>query len=398
MDIDSWKIIDLFSGCGGMSLGFELAGFKAVGASEIDEWAGDTYARNHAGTTLLRGDIRQVENWGDALPEVDKSSVIGVVGGPPCQGFSLSGNRDPSDPRNSLFMDFVKCVRYYRPSFFVMENVPGLLSMKTASGAKVIDVICREFGEAGYEAVYEVLNSANYGVPQIRKRVFIVGFRSDLSLVGRFKFPEPTVPESNFLTVDDAISDLPGLDSGEGSENQPYTRDPHNNFQIWARSGSERVSNHEAMRHTQRIIARFRCIAPGESVADVPSEHSAARRGSPEVKSGKVYSQNNQRVFSTRPSPTIAASFQSNYVHPSRDRNFTAREGARLQSFPDSYVFLGARTTMSWEKKLSQYQQIGNAVPPLMAKALAESLMRHLKSGPDEGGHISSTNAQQSLF
>jgi len=138
------------------------------------------------------------------------------------------------------------------------------------------------------------------------------------------------------------------------------------------------VRNHVAMRHTRRLVERFKAIAPGQSVADVPEEHAAVKRGDPRVKSGKVYGQNNMMVRGDRPCPTIAASFQSSFVHPRLHRNFTAREAARLQSFPDRHVFMGARTKMSWEKGLSQYQQIGNAVPPLMARAVAIAVRRAL--------------------
>ena len=144
------------------------------------------------------------------------------------------------------------------------------------------------------------------------------------------------------------------------------------------------------MRHTDRLSERFKVIKAGQSVADVSEEHSALKRGNPKIKSGKVFGQNNMRVFQNFPSPTVAASFQSNFIHPNLNRNFTAREGARLQSFPDDYIFMGKRTTMSWEKSLSQYQQIGNAVPPLLAKAIAENLIRYFKeidSISEDGGH-----------
>jgi DNA (cytosine-5)-methyltransferase 1 len=130
------------------------------------------------------------------------------------------------------------------------------------------------------------------------------------------------------------------------------------------------------MRHTERLVERFKQIKPGQSVADVPDEHAAVKRGDAKVKSGKIFSQNNMRVHGDQPCPTVPASFQSNFVHPTQDRNFTAREGARLQSFPDTYFFKGKRTLMSWEKHLSQYNQIGNAVPPLLARSIAETIIK----------------------
>ncbi len=393
------KIIDLFAGCGGMSLGFRMAGFTSVAASELDEWAGDTYLHNHPRSNLIRGDIREVHDWDSCIPAGVKGGIDGVVGGPPCQGFSLSGSRDPHDPRNSLFMDFVRCLIHFQPKFFVMENVKGLLSMRTTQGNSVIDIIMAECASAGYKAAYSVLNAAKYGVPQLRERVFIIGVQDRFPYSTADIFPRPMFHPKDYVTVDMAISDLPLIHSGEGSQCQEYPVEPGNSYQKWVREGSEGVYNHIAMRHTQRLVERFKVIQRGQSVADVPHEHSALKRGNPKIKSGKVYSQNNMRVHGDAPSPTVAASFQSNFIHPHLDRNFTAREGARLQSFPDNYIFKGNRTTMSWEKSLSQYQQIGNAVPPLLAKAIAgniASYFKKIKSITDDGGYLRTT--QLSLF
>lgn len=374
------NIVDLFAGCGGMSLGFSMAGFTPVLASELDEWAGDSYACNHPDVRLARGDVRDIRDWDSYVPSSINGSIDGIVGGSPCQGFSLSGNRDPNDPRNSLFMEFIRAVRHFRPKFFVMENVPGLLSMKTAQGDSVINIILSECASAGYKTAYSMLNAANFGVPQLRQRVFIIGIH------GRYPFskadiiPSPTVRPDQFVTVDMAISDLPPVEAGGGTEHQEYATQPQNPYQRWARQGSEMVCNHIAMRHTRRLVERFKVISAGQSVADVPAEHSARMRGNPRAKSGKVYGQNNMRVHGDLPSPTVAASFQSNFIHPRLDRNFTAREGARLQSFPDRYVFKGKRTTMSWEKSLSQYKQIGNAVPPLLAKAIGDNIARYFEN------------------
>jgi len=384
------KIIDLFSGCGGMSLGFEMAGLPTAVASEIDEWAGDTFERNHPNTKLLRGDIRDIKDWDALVPSAIQEGVDGVIGGPPCQGFSLSGNRDRHDPRNSLFMDFLRCVKHFRPKFFVMENVKGLLSMKTADGSAVIEIILNEFSKAGYKTSYSVLNSAWFGAPQLRERVFIIGVAEEYPFNESLIFPQPKIQFDDYITVDMATSDLPPIESGEGSELQGYRTLPQNDYQIWARQKSVGVFNHVAMRHTDRLIERFKVINAGQSVADVSEEHSALKRGNPKIKSGKVFGQNNMRVFSNLPSPTVAASFQSNFIHPHLNRNFTAREGARLQSFPDNYIFMGRRTTMSWEKSLSQYQQIGNAVPPLLAKAIAANISRYFEmidSISEDNGH-----------
>ncbi len=362
--------IDLFSGCGGMSLGFRMAGFRSIFATDVDENAGKTFERNFPETPFMVKDICQITKeevdkiTGGVVPDV-------IIGGPPCQGFSLANkrrNRIKDDPRNRLFYQFVKFIDWYSPKAFVMENVKGLLSMKKGA---VIDTIIEEFTNAGrgYNVRKKVLCASDYGVPQMRERVIIIGIRNDLNI-------EPTfpLPIDGCVTVDDAISDLPIIHSSEGSEIQEYALEPQNDYQRLMRNNSQHVYNHVAMRHTKRLIERFAAIKPGQNLLDVWETHGAVKRGAPNEKSQIKFSQNNQRVFGDKPAPTIAASFQSNFIHPHLNRNFTAREGARLQSFPDDFIFEGMRTKMSWEKGLSQYQQIGNAVPVLLAHHIAEHL------------------------
>lgn len=367
------NLIDLFSGCGGYSLGFKRAGFYSKLAVEIDLWAADTYRKNHPETIVINEDVRKV----NPLDYLSKGDIQGIIGGPPCQGFSLSGNRDPKDPRNSLFMEFVRFVKLIQPQFFVMENVIGILSMKTKDKQSVKEIIQAEFTQAGYNVCVTVLNAADFGVPQSRQRVFFFGIRKD------FPFSAPDlIPVRNYIgneqiTLWDAISDLPQISSGQGSEIQDYFTEPLNYYQKTMRQDSSNIYNHIAMRHTPRLVERFKQIRYGESVKDVTPEHGQRKRGDANNVSGIVYSQNNMRPFPDKPSPTVAASFQSNFIHPYLNRNFTAREGARIQSFPDTYTFKGKRTTMSWEKNLSQYQQIGNAVPPLLAQAIAKSIQHY---------------------
>lgn len=365
------RIIDLFAGCGGMSLGFELAGFQVAFALEKDKWASETYKFNHPKTRVIGEDITCIDNlgeyFGNQVEEVD-----GIIGGPPCQGFSLSGPRDPKDPRNSLFMNFMEFVRFFRPKFFIMENVPGILSARTRNRELVKDLIIGEGLKNGYQVRPLQLSASDYGVPQTRVRVFFIGLRKTFKYNLKSLTPRPlaTTP----ITIRQALGDLPVIAAGEGHEPMQYPREPENDYQAWCRRDTAHVMNHIAMKHSDRIVSRFRCIKYGQSLADVPVEHMQRKRGEADRISGKVYAQNNMRPWPDQPSPTIPASFQSNFVHPLYDRNYTAREGARLQSFPDSYIFCGKRTTMSWEKNLSQYQQIGNAVPPLLAKAIAERM------------------------
>lgn len=375
---NKYKCIDLFAGCGGLSLGFEMAGFDIPLAIEIDDWAAETYEKNHPSTEVLIGDITQITELDNIISKEDLP-VDGIIGGPPCQGFSLSGNRDKKDPRNSLFMEFVRFVKYFKPKFFIMENVTGILSMKTKDNQLVKDIILSEYDAAGYNVTICKLNAAEYGVPQARLRVFFIGIRKDLPFNENDLAPTPFLFDEDQVTLEEAIMDLPQIKAREGKEFQEYSQEPTNDYQKWARNNSDGVYNHIAMRHTQRIIERFENIGYGQSVADVDECHQQRKRGDASKISGKVFSQNNMRPYPNKPAPTIAASFQSNFVHPYLNRNFTAREGARIQSFPDTYIFCGKRTTMSWEKNISQYQQIGNAVPPLLGKAIAENMIQYLK-------------------
>jgi DNA (cytosine-5)-methyltransferase 1 len=364
------KFVDLFAGCGGMSLGFEMAGFDSVAAVEIDERAAETYAVNRKGKSPIVEDIRNLQP--NSLGISGMSNLI-LVGGPPCQGHSLSGDRDPKDPRNSLFMDFLRIADDSAFEVFVGENVTGILSSKTSKGEPIVDIIRQESIRCGYHLDIWMLNAFEYGVPQARRRVFFIGTRHGL------KITQPPCVVSRW-SVWDAISDLPQIDAGGGYEVDEYRSRPQNDYQTWARLGAcGFLHNHVSMRHTTRLIERFKTIPQGGGLADAPPEHAQRKRGDATSISGKVFSQNNCRVNPDSPCPTVAASFQSNFIHPYLHRNFTAREAARIQSFPDRYIFKGKRTKMSWEKGLSQYQQIGNAVPPLLAKAIANSIRDHLK-------------------
>ena len=373
-DANALTSIDLFSGCGGLTKGFSMAGIRSIFASDIDENCEKTFKRNFPDVPFLCGDITQITKEavdriiGNVRPDI-------IIGGPPCQGFSLANkrrNKVADDPRNRLFYGFVKFINWYSPKVFVMENVKGLLSMKNG---QVLETILEEFGHAGefggYDLTHGVLLASDFGVPQNRERVIIIGTRKDLGL--HPELPTPLALDHK-ITVDEAISDLPQIESSQGEDVMCYPLEPQNDYQKKMRQNMQYVTNHIAMHHTPRLIERFRAIKPGQSLIDVWETHGAVKRGAPEEKSNIKFSQNNQRLFGNQPAPTIAASFQSNFIHPHLNRNFTAREGARLQSFPDDFIFEGMRTKMSWEKGLSQYQQIGNAVPVLMAKAIGEKI------------------------
>jgi len=370
--------VDLFSGCGGMTLGFSWAGFKSILASDIDEHCKLTFERNFPDTHFICKDISALKKMEiDSLILENKVDI--VIGGPPCQGFSLSNkrrNKIKDDPRNRLFYEFVKVINWYNPTAFVMENVRGLLSMQKG---EVFGQILMEFENTGvgYNVRWQILKASDYGVPQCRERVILVGIRKDMNIIPEFPLKKYKIE----VTVDDAISDLPLINAGEGLEQSDYLTQPCNNYQKFLRRDSHFVYNHIAMNHTKRLIERFKAIKHGQSLIDVWDTHGAVKRGNANQKSEIKFSQNNQRLFGDKPAPTIAASFQSNFIHPHLDRNFTAREGARLQSFPDTFIFKGMRTKMSWEKGLSQYQQIGNAVPPLLAYEIALKLKEVINQG-----------------
>lgn len=376
---DALTSIDLFSGCGGLTKGFSMAGIRSIFASDIDENCEKTFKTNFPGVPFLCKDITQITKEevdaliGNVVPDI-------IIGGPPCQGFSLANKRRnlvADDPRNRLFYGFVKFINWYSPRAFVMENVKGLLSMKDGEVLNTILDAFRNAGDyGGYDVAYKVLLASDYGVPQNRERVIIIGTRRDLGIQPRH--PEPHHLDHK-VTVDEAISDLPPIEACQGAEVMKYPVSPQNDFQSLMRANMQYVTNHVAMRHTPRLIERFKAIRPGQSLVDVWETHGSVKRGAPGEKSEVKFGQNNQRLFGDLPAPTIAASFQSNFIHPHLNRNFTAREGARLQSFPDDFIFEGMRTKMSWEKGLSQYQQIGNAVPVLMAKAIGECISELLK-------------------
>jgi DNA (cytosine-5)-methyltransferase 1 len=406
MKMDKPVAIDLFAGAGGFGLGFVMAGFDIPLSFEIDAWACDTLHYNHTGMTVIQSDIRNF-NTLSSVKEICLSKPDIIIGGPPCQGFSIAGpaQKDPNDPRNTLFINFAQWINFLEPKAFIMENVKGLLSRKNSEGVKVIDIIKKTFEELGYFIEVWLLNSAEYGVPQIRERVFIVGNK----LGKKLGIPQKThsldllkntiwqlsLEEINLIpaiSLWDAISDLPILDAREGKEEQPYILEAQNQYQHWIRNGSKILYNHVAMEHSQRLVERFKQIKWGESSSDVPTEYGAKRRSGNGELSDKTYDQNNRRLHPYRPSHTIAASFYASFIHPFQHRNLTAREGARIQSFPDSYRFLGKKTVVSHkllqrenrlnEKFLCQYNQIGNAVPPILAKAIAIHLQEKLNLCP----------------
>lgn len=344
-------IIDLFCGCGGLSLGFEMAGFSPCYA--IDFWndAVNTFNHNNPAQVAHCEDIKNLSN--EKLKDIlEKHDVVGVVGGPPCQGFSTVGRRDINDPRNQLYLEYCRVVETVKPLFFVLENVKGLT---TLSGGAFKDDIIKRFSALGYRVQFQILNSANYGVPQNRQRVFFVG-----TLQHAFAFPAPS---EHLIGCREALSDLPPLSiSEEDVEDIQYATSPQNNFQKAMRGKQRSVKNHQITRHSDQTRQIIHLIPDGGKISDLPPEYWDVRK----------YNKAFERMSSTRPSNTVDTGHR-NYFHYCEDRIPTARENARLQSFPDSFVFLGSRT--------SQYKQIGNAVPPLLAYAVAQAIKQQLSLG-----------------
>jgi DNA (cytosine-5)-methyltransferase 1 len=398
--------VDLFAGAGGFGLGFKIAGFSVPLSVEIDTWACDTLRYNHPGMTVIQNDIRDFNSI-NSVKEICIFKPDIIIGGPPCQGFSIAGpaQKDPNDPRNTLFINFAQWINFLEPKAFVMENVKGLLSRKNLEGVKVIDIVKKTFEDIGYFVEIWLLNSAEYGVPQIRERVFIVGNKLgkklgippkthslDLLNVNSWQLSLEGIHLNPAISLWDAISDLPPIKAREGKEEQPYILETQNSYQQWIRNSSKTLYNHVAMEHSERLVERFKQIKWGESSSDVAKEYGAKRRSGNGELSGKTYDQNNRRLNPYKPAHTIAASFYANFIHPFQHRNLTAREGARVQSFPDNYRFLGKKTVVSHkllqrenrfnEKFLCQYNQVGNAVPPLLAKAIAVHLQEKLELCP----------------
>ena len=389
------SVFDSFSGAGGFSLGFQLAGCDIIGALEIDQWACDTFSYNHPQAIVINRDIQQISDK-EVVNILKNQNIDILLGSPPCQGFSICNRNagDPKDPRNSLFQEFIRLGKLFHPKVMVMENVPNLLSAKTHYNTPVIQIIIEEMECLGYFVNYKVLEAIDFGVPQIRKRLFIIGTQKKLES----PFPIPTYTNQKDAslfdslkqcpTLWDAISDLPIIDACEGSEEMDYTQQPKNEYQALLRNNSLKLYNHKAMMHSKRMIERFSSMKCGDTVSDVPDHLKPLRRNGNGQFSDKLYDQNNRRLHPNKQSHTIPASFYANFVHPYQNRNFTPREGARIQSFPDNYRFLGKPTVVSQklleregrsdEKHLCQYNQIGNAVPPLLSKAVAINIINQL--------------------
>ncbi|HME50641.1 MAG TPA: DNA cytosine methyltransferase [Candidatus Lokiarchaeia archaeon] len=377
-----YTVLDLFAGAGGMSLGFTQAGFSVIGGVEIWSPAARTYEKNHRSSRLIEGDIRSLDVQ-DAIYELHKEKNVDIIiGGFPCQGFSIAGNRDPLDSRSQLYREYLKIVKMIKPLMFVMENVKGLVSMrvippdlpqkeieflkdtlkkiqrykdlkrycaqreliddeeKEYTGLKeiypdlkqdvesvlvpLLPLIQSEIESLGYTPTYKVLNATLYGSAQSRQRIFIAAIRNDLQ--GTYSFPEPLI--TNPRTVKEAIGDLENIGEGE-------------------------IANHEFTEHATAFVKRLAKVKPGETLY-------------------KRYSDAWWRLVPDQPSRTVKENHGAVFIHYNQDRVITPREMARLQDFPDDFVFLGPKSTV--------LKQIGNAVPVRLSKAIAISIKECLST------------------
>ncbi|MEI7669180.1 MAG: DNA cytosine methyltransferase [Pseudomonadota bacterium] len=340
------KVIDLFCGCGGLSHGFIEAGYEVV--LGVDYWSDaiSTFKKNHVNVKGLVADLL------NELPEqISKKTGIEnidlIIGGPPCQGFSIAGKRIIEDERNKLYKAFVGFVEYFEPKAFLMENVPNIVSM--GSGA-IKDAIVSDFENLGYKVVYKVLMASDYGVPQNRKRAFFLGIKGNVEFV----FPKPM--QGNYITSQEAISDLPKDSVADGSK---YQSEPNSEYQKAIRKNSNAVFNHETTKHSEQTVSIIDLVPDGGNYKNLPQRLQQTRN----VNIAWT------RLNSNKPSFTIDTGHRHHF-HYKFNRVPTVRESARIQSFPDTFQFLGSKT--------SQYKQVGNAVPPLLAKVIAEELKKYL--------------------
>lgn len=358
-------VIDLFCGAGGLSEGFRQAGFHVLAGQDFDDQAGATFAATHPEAKFIGGPIQAVTAQQLLKAAGKKKGEIDViVGGPPCQGYSVYNHqRGESDPRAGLFREYLRIVKGIQPRWLVMENVTGITSI---AGGGIVQEIFKGMKSLGYRVDMKVLRAEEYGVPQERRRVFFIATRTDAPIM----FPEPTHGPGllPFVTVWDAISDLPKLENGDKAAPRPYAKPPQNGFQALLRGACTVVQNHSASRLSRINEERMRYIPPGGSWRDIPFDllpagMKLAKRSDHTKRYGRPKKTDLACTILTKCDVHWGA-----YIHPVQDRALTVREAARLQSFPDFFTFLGSGT--------EQYVQVGNAVPPLLGRCVAESLFR----------------------
>ncbi len=360
MERKKYTVVDLFCGAGGLSKGFLDAGFDVVIGVDFDAPSLKTFGENHGNAKAMKLDLFDHNNINEIKKYLDskKIKLDVLVGGPPCQGFSLAGKREEKDERNILYSAMVKTAEILKTKVVVLENVPGMLKLYNGKGAKrIID----DFYDLGYNMKTKILYAPDYGVPQIRKRVVFVGVKSGLK---EFEYPSPKYKPENYITCEEAISDLPSLENDNDyslDKVRTYISEPKSKYQKEMRKNSTKVMNHYPTKHAQKTIDNISKIPDGGDYKDLPLE---------EAKKFK-YHESLTRYNSHKPSLTIDTGHRTHF-HYKYNRIPSVRENARLQSFPDDFIFYGS--------KQQQYKQVGNAVPPLLGKAIAEQVKEVLDS------------------
>lgn len=346
--------VDLFSGAGGLSLGLERAGIKSVMANEIEKDFAKTHSLNFPDCRMLNRPIADVDFRSEVCSLGLEGRIDLVAGGPPCQGFSTVGKKDAADPRNSLFVQFLRAVEEIGPRFVLFENVAGFRRLyKGEMYNRTVEGLDR----LGFDHVSAVLNAKDYGAPQSRERTIILAWRRGETALS---VPPPThgVKDRPFLTLMDAISDLPPLKSGEYRSD--YLCDPENEYQNTMRASGCPLTEHRCSKYGEHMQKVMSHVGEGGSIMDVPEE----------LRPKGYFKNTYARLLPNAPSPTITRNFgtpsSSRCIHPYQDRALSTREGARVQGFPDHYKFHGG--------KGSKNLQIGNAVPPALAQALGERI------------------------
>ena len=341
--------IDLFCGAGGLSYGFEKAGVNILLGIDNDAMALKVFEKNHKNAKSICGDITQL-HYNDIKELIGDTTIDLIIGGPPCQGMSLSGPRKFDDPRNKLYLSYIRFVQEIKPKAFVIENVPGLVSLFKG---QIKNSIIERLTNLGYKVGYRILCAADYGVPQSRKRVVFVGLKKEFFDFDRIK-------EEDMVTCEMALSDLPPLIDSLGEDPAEYETLPQNEYQKLMRKNSVQVHNHIAAAHSEKVRNIIALVPDGGNYKDLPDEYRNTRN----------FHVAWTRFRSDKPAPTIDTGHRHHF-HYKYNRVPTVRECARLQSFPDDFLFEGNKT--------QQFRQVGNAVPPIMAKAIAEALLEYLE-------------------
>ena len=346
--------VDLFAGAGGMCLGLQRSGITMVLANELEKRFADTHGANFPDCRMLVGDVADID-FKKEIRILGHERVDVVAGGPPCQGFSTVGRKDRGDPRNSLFRQYLRCVEELSPKYIIFENVSGF---RRLYGGEAYDRTVEGLESLGFDHISAVLDASLYGTPQCRERTIILGWRQGLKPL---ELPKPTHGESLKppVTLWEAISDLPGLKPSECRTD--YECPPRNEYQRLMRHGDPGLKDHMCSNYGDRMRLVMSHVPKGGSIMDVPEE----------LRPKGYFKNTYARLLPDSPAPTITRNFgtpsSSRCIHPFQDRALSTREGARLQGFPDSFIFKGG--------KGSKNLQIGNAVPPMLAEAIGRCIV-----------------------